>query len=224
MGKINTTLFQHPALRKNTTAATPAFGIELLPRAIAAWRKEHSETYFAIETRHYDGICDALLDSSIDIGLTFEPGDVPGLSEEVLARAGFSVLAPAEFDFGPVESVSMEDVADKPFIRLDSRGPLGQMLSRKLEYMRQPLNVVAQAETYHVASALAAEGVGVTITDCITAASSNSRGLKAWPLRSDLEFRISALHLGSAPISQLSRRFLDHLTDQIGRFLGIQDP
>ncbi len=48
---------------------TPAFGLELLPNAIASYREKHSKTVFEIETLHHDALTSALLESQIDIAL-----------------------------------------------------------------------------------------------------------------------------------------------------------
>ena len=53
-------------------AATPAFGIDLLPWSVATYRKKHGDTTFAVETLHHKEICSALLESRIDIGLAFD--------------------------------------------------------------------------------------------------------------------------------------------------------
>ena len=49
-------------------ASTPAFGLEVLPRAIASFRQEYPETVFDIETLHLDEMSDALRESRVDIG------------------------------------------------------------------------------------------------------------------------------------------------------------
>lgn len=199
--------------------ATPAFGMDLLPASVARYLRAHEGTRFEIETLHHDGIERALLQSRLDIGLCFEPEMASALAVESLARARFVVLTPPDVSFPDGNAVSVRDLAHLPFIGLNSRGPLGRLLSTHLESCNVPLNVVALAETYHVARALVANGAGVAIVDAVTAASASHDQVRAWPLKPPLEFSICALHFADAPLSVVARRFLDFLSDSVSSFV-----
>ena len=192
-------------------AATPAFGMDLLPRAMASFREQHNDVEFVAETLHHDQISDALLESRLDLGLAFDPVISSGISEHILSHGTFFVLAPDSLDFGDRDSVSVEDLADQPFIRLDSKGPLGRLLSTHIESSGVELKTVAFSETYHVAKALVSYGVGVTITDEITANAKGHDNVRAWPFSPTLRFRISALRLEAAPLSRVAQKFVEHL-------------
>ena len=55
-------------------AGTPAFGVEVLPLAVAGFLEKHADTLFEIETLHLDELNEALLESRMDIGLAFDLG------------------------------------------------------------------------------------------------------------------------------------------------------
>ena len=200
-------------------AATPAFGIDLLPKAIASFQKTHANVVFVVETLHHDGICDALLESRLDIGLAFDPVAVPGVAETVLEHGQFVVLANDDVVFGKKKSISVNDIAGQPFIKLDSKGPLGQLLSTHIDSSGVELNTVAYCETYHVAKALVSYGSGVTITDDITAHASGHENVRLWPFEPALQFRISSLAFDAAPLSQVAQKFVEHLGECIRDYL-----
>jgi DNA-binding transcriptional LysR family regulator len=200
-------------------ATTPAFGIDLLPRAIASYRENHPETVFLVETLHHDEMAVALLESRIDVGLAFDPEYLPGIVAEPLARGSFVVLTAPDADFGGRKSVSIVDLDGSNFIKLDSRGPLGRLLSNHIESSAVTLNTVAYAETYQIAKALVSYGVGVTIVDQVTAHSSGHDSIHVWPFEPDIRFGITALHLDKAPLSMVCRRFIDHLKMELEEFL-----
>ena len=133
------------------------------------------------------------------------------MAEEVLAQGQFVVLTPADVDFDGKTGVGIQDLAELPFIRLDSKGPLGRMLSTHIESSGVELNTVAYSETYHVAKALVSHNMGVTITDEITASAEGHDNLRLWPLKPTLNFRISALRFDSVPLSRVAQVFTDHL-------------
>ena len=200
-------------------AATPAFGIDLLPKAIASYRELHSDTVFSVETLHHDEMASALLESRLEAGLAFDPDSVPGLAGELLGHGSFVALTPPGIDFGAKKVLAIGDLAKHPFINLDVRGPLGRILSTHVESSGIKTNNVAYVETYQVAKALVSYGVGVTITDEVTARSSGHDNVRLWPLTPALQFRIVALRLEKAPMSMVCRRFIDHLKDCVHAFL-----
>ena len=201
-------------------AATPAFGIDLLPGAVATYLQEHEGTVFEIETLHHDEMGEAILESRIDIGLAFDPADTPGLALEKLATGEFVVIAEQDMDFGGKHRITIEDIADLPFIGLSRRGPLGRMLSAHLDSREEGLNKIIYTETYHVAKALVARGVGVTIIDGITAGSAGHENVRSWPLDPPLTYSVSAVRNDCTPLSIVARRFIDHLREAVRGFLG----
>jgi DNA-binding transcriptional LysR family regulator len=192
-------------------ASTPAFGLEILPRAVATFRETQSDAVFEIETLHLDAIRTALLESRVDIGLAFDPDKRPGIHRTRLAKAGFFVLAHDASQFPGKNVLTANDLADQPFIGLNRRGPLGQILSDQLESLGFRPNIIAWSETYHVARALVAAGAGITIADEITARSTTGGDVAMWPLEPPLTFDISLMQRTESSLSQGARRFATHL-------------
>ncbi len=201
-------------------AGTPAFGLEVLPKAVASFQRENSGTVFEIETLHFDEITTALRESRIDIGLAFDPPESPGIGRQQLASGRFVVLAPQKEKFGGKTELTVDDLAEFPFIALNSRGPLGQSLSDYLAKRGADFNVVAWSETYHVARELVAQGLGVTIADDVTARSGATGNVRRIPLRPTLKFNVKVLHLDRAPLSIGTRSFTKHLGTVLKQFLA----
>jgi DNA-binding transcriptional LysR family regulator len=201
-------------------ASTPALGLDLLPQAVVTFREKHPDIIFEIETLHLDEINEALLESRIDIGLAFEPTATPGIDQEMLASSRFVAVAPHNIDFGTKKALAASDLCGHPFIGLNSRGPLGRVLSDYLGPVENDLNIVTWSETYHVAKALVAYGAGVTITDEVTAKSGGDQELQVLPLQPELRFNIKALHMAAVPLSIAAQNFVKHLSLSLDEFLS----
>ncbi|NNC76345.1 MAG: LysR family transcriptional regulator [Woeseiaceae bacterium] len=201
-------------------ASTPALGVQLLPAAIATYRKQNPGIVFEIETLHLEEIYNALTESRVDIGLAFDPLGFPGVEQRQLGSGEFVVIAPAATTFNDASSVDIEELANHPFIALNSRGPLGRLLSTYLATSDAELNVVAWTETYHIAKALVAEGAGIAIVDEITARSSTGGATKTFSLRPTLGFTVAALHRSDAPLSITANNFVSQLQTSISEFLN----
>jgi DNA-binding transcriptional LysR family regulator len=200
-------------------ASTPAFGLEILPRAIATFREQYPDAVFEIETLHLDEIHHALQESRVDIGLAFDPSKHPGIKRRRLARARFLVLAPVGSEFEGRASLSIEDLRDHPFIGLNGRGPLGQLLSKFLEPADMESSVVAWTETYHIAKALVASGAGITIADEVTARAAIGGDVVTIPLEPAIEFDVTLLQLAEMPLSLATKSFTAHLAGLIKEML-----
>lgn len=199
-------------------AVTPAFGVEVVPEAVASFRAQHADTVFEIETLHLDQLNEALLESRMDIGLAFDPPKTPGINQRTIATSRFVVIAPADTDFGNKTRLAAADLCGHPFIGLNSRGPLGRTLSTYLEPVQQDLEIVTWSETYHVAKALVSRGAGVTIADEITAISGGTSGIRLLPLEPELKFDIRVLSLAAAPLSIAAQNFTEHLAQVVEAF------
>lgn len=203
-------------------AATPALGIDLLPKTMASFRGQGNDVVFLAETLHHDQICSALLESRLDIGLAFDPVIIPGIAEDVLAHGKLVVLAPPGTDFGDKKAIRIEDLADHPFIKLDNKGPLGRLLAAHIESSGVELNTVAYSETYQIAKAMVSYGAGITITDEVTAKARDHSNIRVWPFEPTLEFRISALRFDGAPLSRVAQKYIEHLRDGVNDSLGAE--
>ena len=192
-------------------AATPAFGVELLPTAVSTYLDEYPATVFEIETLHHDEVGNALLESRIDIGLVFDAIPVPGLVAETLATSEFYVIAPPDLDLGDAERVTVAALDGMPFISLSNRGPLGQLLANYLDHCEADLKEQVFTETYHVAKELVARGVGIAIVDSVTAHSSVADNVNRWLLDPSLHYTVDVLSADAMPPSIVCRRFMEHL-------------
>ncbi len=200
-------------------ATTPAFGVEILPRAIATFRNDWPDAVFEVETLHLDEIRDALTESRVDIGLAFDPARHPGIRRKKLATARFYVLAPGGTGFPGKQGLTVDDLAGRDFIALNRRGPLGKMLADHLEAAGFRPDIVAWTETYHVAKALVGAGIGITIADEITARSAIGADVVMLPLEPAIEFDISLMQLTETSLSRGTRRFAKHLGDTVREML-----
>jgi len=204
-------------------AATPAFGIDFLPGAIASYRETHEDVKFSLETLRHEELSSYLMDSRIDVGLAFDPGDLPGISGDLLGYGRFVVLAPTGMDLPP-GPLRLEDLASLPFIRLDNQGALDRFLTAHIEASEIRLKSTVTAGSYQLAKAFVSHGMGVCIADEVTAYSRSHQGVVIRELEPVLEFRISALHKDREPTSLVCNDFIEHLKLCLHDFLKSSYP
>lgn len=200
-------------------AATPAFGIDLVPSAVATYLKLHPETKFEIETLHLRQITRAIKELRIDIGLVFDPPVTQGIKIDNLGKGRFTVLTHKSLNLGNGDSLSLQDLDGLPLISLSARSPLGMLLDKHIDSGKVKFHSVAKVETYQMAEALVAHGAGIAIVDEITARSRGHDNVVARRLEPELKFTVAMLNNENEPLSIVAQRFVGHLTSAIEDFL-----
>jgi len=200
-------------------AVAPAFGIDLVPAAIASYLEQHRETSFEIETLHQHQVGRALKQSRVDIGMVFDPPATPGIKIDHLTTAECVAITHKSVDFGIKRRLSLQDLDGMPFINLNTRSPLGKLLASRMQASNVQFQNITKVETYQMAKALVAHGAGVSIIDEVTAKSTGHRDVIARKLQPPLQFNIALLHLESEPLSIVAQRFIEHLKIAVAAFL-----
>ncbi len=191
-------------------ASTPALGAHLIPEMVASFLSAYPDTYFELETLHFEEIVNALRDSRIDIAIAFDPPKQAEIETTPIASGEFVLIKPKTLKLPAKKPIQLAQLHKLPFVRLNNRGPLGQLLDSYLASADASLNIVAATETYQIAHALVSRGIGVAIVDEITARSKDSSNVEVLPLKTPLSFDICAVQSSHSRRSNTTETFLNH--------------
>lgn len=164
-------------------AMTPAFSLEIAPKAISNFSKAYPAATLEAETLHSFDLSKRLLRNELDVGLVFDAPKLAGIQAERIATTGFVCVSPARtfiLDDGPV---LISDLPQLPLIDLNSKSVLGRRLHDRLQDLglETPKSSLI-VETYHLAKRMVRQGAGIAIIDGITAISGDPSGLKFHPV------------------------------------------
>ncbi len=197
-------------------AATPALGLEIVPRLVASFMAEFPGALFELETLHHGEIASALKESRIDLGLAFEPGPLTGVASQSLAQGQIVMIAPRSMGLSPDQKFGLAEIAGLPLVQLHSRSPLGHLIQARFDALDVVPSVVAIAETYHMAKSLVAQQLGVALVDEITARSEPAGNIDIFSLDHEMPFDICMLSLAGVPLSRPCQRFVEHVAGVLG--------
>ena len=213
--KVSSNLVEKPQGDLNI-AATHALGIDYLPEAISKFSALNTKATFETVTLHYDDIIKQVLELKVDVGIVYDPVPNNDLINQPIINGKFVVIAPQSF-FPNKTLVNIDDIKTQPFIKITDkvgpRGPLGSKLEEYLLKNSINLNPTFNTETYQVALALVSKGMGITITDKISAESSSHPNIKILDLKPDLEFSLEIVYSKSNPLSLISKSFISFLSN-----------
>jgi len=160
-------------------AMTPAFSLEIGPRAISEFVSAHGSATLEAETLHGGEISKRLIQGELDVGLVFDAPRYAGLQSERIGSTNFVCISLDKLNVIPSGPVRLVDLQDANRIELNSKSVLGQRLRERFESKdgnsNRPQIIV---ETYYLAKHLVRQGAGIAIVDAVTAYSGDVTGLR----------------------------------------------
>jgi DNA-binding transcriptional LysR family regulator len=195
-------------------AVLHSLGLDIVPRAVARFRRRYSHVSIDIKTVHSEEIPRLLYDRSIDIAVAYDVPVRPGLVETQIG-SGELVLLYHRTDLPAAPTrISPDLVAGRTMIRLVDGGAVGTLVNTHLA--SEPGGAAEiRVHTYFVAAALVRERAGMAVVDSFTAQASRSPDLDYRPLLDGLRFDVFALHLEEAPPSKHAKALLTVLRQAI---------
>lgn len=155
----------------------PSLSLDLLPECIATMRLADPEMSFEVTTLHSSEMNLSLLEKRCDICIGFGNEDDERLSSKRLGDAELLLVAPFGYEGIPEGKVDLGFLHQADFIGLQDSGPAGVLLSKSMADRQIVPHEVVTAHTYHIALSLVSKGVGISVVDQYTAASSSENDL-----------------------------------------------
>ena len=196
-------------------SALPSIALDTLPTTVAHFLKTHPDVKFDLQTIHHEDLLRKLYERETDIAVAYEvPAGAPiGLT---WLGAGELVVLYREEDMPDAPSrIGLDELEGRPLVSLTGSGPVGKLFNKEVQRLGLDLNEVVTARTFHIATVLVRQGVGLTVIDSFTAQASLAPGLSMRPLKSRLTFDVHAMHLHTHPPSALANSFLKALSRTI---------
>jgi len=191
---------------------TPAFGLEVVPRAISKFIQANPDVKVEAETLHAVELTKAIMSEELDMGLVFDAPSYPGLSSTHIGDTEFVCVTPALFRGIPNENLKFEDLRGQALIGLSQKSVLGQTLERKFnDAFGASYDAQVVVETYHLAKSLVRQNAGIAVIDAITALSGDVSDLKLLRFENPLPIRIDVVQKLGKPQSRFKQDFITEL-------------
>ncbi|MFY3431757.1 LysR family transcriptional regulator [Achromobacter mucicolens] len=213
----------------------PALGLGLLPGVVRDSRDAQPGITFDIHTHHSAELVQGLLTRELDLAITFDTNDYPGLTRMGLGhtelvhlsrRAAQGPLRLSELSEARGVEASGADAsgaaasgagasgsptAADTLIVLDASDASGALLQLALDAQGLAPQVAIQVQTHYVACALVDAGCGDAIVDAITAQAMLRPGMTLRRLDPALRVPISIMTRNQDPLSALHRDLIERL-------------
>lgn len=201
-------------------SSLPSIALDALPSTVAQFLRTHREVKFDLQTIHHEDLLRKLYERETDLAVAYEVPPGAALGARKLGSGELVVLyREADMPAAP-ERIDLAALAGRPLISLAASGPIGRLFAAEVEARGIALDEVVSARTFHIATALVRQGVGLTVVDNFTAFASLTPGLAMRPLANPLRFDVNAMYLHDRPPTALATDFLKALARRIEAISG----
>ncbi|CPI70108.1 LysR family transcriptional regulator [Bordetella pertussis] len=185
----------------------PALGLGLLPGVVRASRDAQPGITFDIHTHHSAELVQGLLAHELDLAITFDANNHPGLTRTSLGHTELVHLS----RLPGAGTTRLQELGGETLIVLDARDASGSLLQMALDAQGLAPRVAIQVQTHYVACALAEAGCGDAVVDAITARAMLRPGMALRRLEPALRVPISVMTRSQDALSTLHHDFIERL-------------
>ncbi|HEY1328517.1 MAG TPA: LysR substrate-binding domain-containing protein [Casimicrobiaceae bacterium] len=194
----------------------PALGLNLLPLAIASYRKRYPGTTIEIGTRHSADLYRGLLMHEFDIAVGFETEDresaPAGLEAVTLGHCDLVYIDGADRRSGDKSRrpMRLKDIEFDRFLAMSTE-PSSTALAAAFEQHGMTFAPSVQVQTSYVAKALVAVGGGCAIVDEFTARAANAAQVVVRRLAPPIRLRVNVYRSAFHPTAESVNHLTPHL-------------
>lgn len=191
----------------------PSLGLEIAPRAIAAFRAKNPDVTFSVRTLHHNDVVRSLYERECDLAIGYDPPHHPRMRQKKLASAALYLMAPKGQFGADRDAVAITELNGLDMVSVTGSGPIGDLVTRAFSKSQIEAREIVSVSTYYIAAALVRYGSGVAIVDAFTAQAMATDGLDVLQLTPELNFGVCAAWLEDRPLSKLGSKFVASVED-----------
>jgi DNA-binding transcriptional LysR family regulator len=201
-------------------ATIPTLTNWLLPKAVAALRRERPHAQVRIETCDQPILLRLIKQEGADIGFTFSPIMEPGVAAEPIFQTRTVCLMLPDHPLGGRTVLRAADFAGEPLITLSPTTPPGLLLREALDREQHGDLDMIETNSANAAIGLVRERVGVALMDVLALYSGYGSELIAVPFEPEIPLVLTAVYSRNRPVARIVVRFLAHTRVAIERLVS----
>ena len=189
-------------------SCSPSLGQSLMPRAIAAFRREFPEVRLVLQTLIPSVMLQSLLTQQVELGVAYLSMDHPSFASQSLYENHFVAVLPEGHPLAGRAQVSAAELAEQPLIGYSADIPFAMLVRDIFAGLPAELEARIEVQQAHVACAMVQAGAGVALVDEMSVRGPIWSGVVTVPVAETVSAPISVYHLELEPLSRLAREFI----------------
>jgi len=198
-------------------AATAELSAALLPRALAAFGRSYPEVRVSVETLPLSATIDQVTAGAADLGFAMGVEGRDNLALVRLTQMELVCVFPADSALAQRPRITPADLRGHALIA--TSGAAGRMMAEAFREAAEPWEPRIEVRFMNIAARMARAGLGVTLTDPLTAAGLGGSGLMALPFVPVIGFGLEAILPAERAPKMLARAFVASTRQAVARIL-----
>lgn len=195
----------------------PSFVEGALSRAVATFLQTYPDIHVSIDPRNVESALELVANRSADCGFCKLPVLHQGVQLEKIATCGTVCVLPNGHPLAARDAIGATDLRDEPLVLVGSKGKRTRVeIEAAFARANVPMRVRLETHTVGSACAFAGLGVGIAIVNELMARELVSRGQVLRPFRPVVLHEYAFMTASTAPMSRVTRAFLDHCLSHFG--------
>jgi DNA-binding transcriptional LysR family regulator len=170
-------------------ASLAAFGNTLVPRAIKTFRDKNPDIAITFQITSSAQVRELVVNGNFSLGLAADEVDLSGVEHRVFSSGRASCVMPPGHPLAEKPVIRPADLDGLPFIALAPEDRARARMNAVLDAAGVRPNVVVETPFAATVCALALAGVGVGLTQAVTAEGFLERGLVLRPFEPEVYFK-----------------------------------
>ncbi len=201
-------------------AATPALASSLVPKALALIGEAALPRQIHLHSGSAEEVVRQIVGRTADLGVTSLPLDHPGMEIDWMGEAPCAAVLREDDPLAASPLVALKDLAGRRLIAMANPYRLQSRISAALATNGVEPGSTINANTSQAGVALVREGLGIAITEPVTAFSDLPKGVTARPLDVAIAYHFGVVVPAGEPRSEVTRK----LSEALRRIVGEQLP
>ena len=203
-------------------AATPTLADNLVPPAVALFRKTRPNVRVTIHTMDNLSVVSTVAKEQVDIGLALSPAGWREGRVVELGSANLVCIVAREHPLAGRVSVTPHDLADEPLISFSRSLPLGALVEQVFRAAGVPQRISLEVNQSSLAAALVRAGAGVAILDPFWLLDHADRRIVKLRLEPATPIAAHALLPSAGSLSRVALRLLAAIQSTAGQLKTLQ--
>ena len=194
-------------------AAPPAFSASLVPRAFAAFRRDHPRCVLQLEVVATAEVVRLVAEGGVGLGLTDSGVSTDSVRIEPFRESQIRCLMPARHRLADRDRIAVSDLRGEQFVALARRHSMRAEIEAMLASAQIEYRIAAETSTSLAALRLIEAGIGLGLLNPFPLLEPDRmHGLVARRLDTVLRYRSAFVFAAHRPPSAIAKRFQRFLT------------
>ena len=190
-------------------AAMPSFAGSLLPDLLATFHHHYPGINITVHDVIAEVVVEMVQQHRVELGISFDPGEVEGTAFTPLFRDRFMLVVPSEHPLAGTTSVSWHDLAGHTLIALQKPSSIRLMIDRVLEQHKIALSPTFEAHQLVVVGRMVAAGLGVAVVPELSRHQMQELGAHCLPITPEVTRPVGLIRHARHPMSTASSAMMD---------------